>query len=330
MVPVYPLHCLPYLRERPWAGRRLAELYGKPMPDGVAVGESWEVADLPEGSSTIATGPCEGATLGDMVRRWRGDLVGTSAPTGPFPLLVKFIDAGEELSLQVHPSDDDCRRHFAGHRGKDECWVVVATEPGATIVHGTRPGIGWDELLAALADGRPDDAVCRLPVAPGDVVRVAPGTVHALGRGVVVLEVQQPSDSTFRLYDHGRGRDLHLAEARRVVRLTDPADPLLRPVAVPAAWGTSELLADVAAYRLVRLRLTAAADWRTDPRSVQVMIVLEGGLELGWEHGAQALQPGDAVVLPAALGDVEARPVSAATVVLAGLGGLPLGPGAGS
>lgn len=320
----YPLLCVPHCQPRIWGGRRLAELYGKQLPGDEPIGETWEVADLPEGSSTIAHGPLAGQPLGAAVAAWGADLVGTAWPAGQFPLLVKLLDARCDLSVQVHPADEDCARWFPDHHGKDESWLVLATDPGGAILHGVTGEVTWEQLEQAFRDGTVYDLLRRVEVAPGDFARVAPGTIHALQSGVVVLEIQQPSDSTFRLYDYGRGRELHLAQARRVVRLKDNEPPLRTVPRRTREWGESQCLIDVPAYRIERHYLTEPASWRVEPRTCQVLFIVEGRTILTAGATSLELAPGQAVILPAVAGEVSLTPVGLATVVVAGAGGAAL------
>jgi len=317
---LYPLVCRPLLVERLWGGRRLARLYGKPLPADTLVGEAWEVADLPAGASTIANGPLEGRTLTHVSAELGADLIGTAWPAGRFPLLVKLLDAADDLSVQVHPSADDCARWFPDARSKDESWVVVDAEPGARVYYGCQPGTTHAAFEAHLAAGTLLDVLQPVAVQPGDVLRVAPGTVHALGRGVAVLEVQEPSDTTYRLYDYGRGREVHVAQGARVTRITTGA-ARLRPLAREAEWGAHELLVDVPAYRLERLTAEAVLAWRVDPRSAQVLTLLEGAALLRADETELRLNAGDTVILPARLGGVALTPLEALVGVLAGAGG---------
>lgn len=318
---LYPLLCVPHCQPRIWGGRRLAELFGKELPPAEKIGETWEVADLPEGQSTIGNGRWRGAALAEVVRAWGQDLVGSAWPAGRFPLLIKLLDAQDDLSVQVHPSDDDCGRFFPEHHGKDESWIVLDTAAGGAILHGAIEGMDWERFEAALAEDRAIDCLRRVEVAPGDVFRVAPGTIHALGRGVVVLEIQQPSDSTFRLYDYGRGRPLHLDESRRVIRWQGEPEPRVSPRRLAASSGRRELLVDVPAYRLERLVVEREVSWPIDPRSVQCLTVLSGRGRLA---GGTALTPGQTVLLPAGLGRATIIPDEPLALVVAGAGGVPL------
>lgn len=212
---------------RPWGGFALCERFGKPRPtNGLPLGESWEVSDLHGAVSRIATGPLAGAPL-------------TMVFEEPLPLLIKLIDAREWLSLQVHPDAIACRALTAqrtdGRRvyPKDEAWHILWAEPGAEIVYGTRNGVTHAELLERCARGDVDGAVRRLRVHVGDTIPVPAGTVHSIGPGIILYEVQQPSTATLRLYDwgrlglDGRPRALHLREAQTVLRGSSDGDPRL-------------------------------------------------------------------------------------------------------
>lgn len=225
MRPPYPLVFEPLLFEKVWGGRRL-ERFGKRLPPGKLIGESWELADLASTSasgaggdaarSVVANGPWRGRTLHDVLREW--DVLGDPARTaaaaaGGFPLLVKFLDARENLSVQVHPSAAYADAH-PGANLKTECWYVLDAEPGSLIYKGVRPGVTREAFAAHIADGSVAADLEAAPAVPGQMHNLPSGTVHALGAGVLVAEIQTPSDTTFRVFDWGRsGRALHIAEA---------------------------------------------------------------------------------------------------------------------
>jgi mannose-6-phosphate isomerase len=331
--PLVPILCRPVLKPKIWGGRKLESLFGIPIAPGENIGEAWMVADLAEGASTIAGGPYDGRSLSDVTREWGEAMIGSAwrdAPTGGrFPLLVKFLDAQDDLSVQVHPDHAACRTFFPGGHSKDESWIVVDAEPGGTILHGFVPGTTLENYDILLDEDRVVECLRRVEVAPGDVYRVAPGTVHALCRGVAILEIQEPSDTTFRIYDYGRlengrPRALHLEESRKVLRFANDAPPRIEPVVRETAWGTHELLVDVPAYRIERARIRESVDWTIDPRSAQVAIVLEGTASLRAAGETLALRSGDAAILPAQIGAATLEPDNDAPVlaVFAGAGGV--------
>ena len=218
----------PYYREMVWGGRRLAALYGKALPDDALIGESFELSAY-EGRASRAA---DGRSLRALLKTHRADLVGAAVWErygGCFPLLVKLLDAQQDLSIQVHPSDEYARRHGLADGGKMEAWYVLQSD-GGRVACGLAEGVGRAEFVAAHAANRVAEVVRFYPVAQGDVLFLPPGTVHALCRGVVLYEVQQASDLTFRIYDYGRPRALHWEQALAVI---DFAQRLPGPVPHP-------------------------------------------------------------------------------------------------
>jgi mannose-6-phosphate isomerase len=199
-----PLVLVPRLLEKPWGGRRMESVLGRALPPGQAIGESWEVYDRGGASSVVRDGPLAGRAIGDL----RGDT--------PFPLLVKILDATETLSVQVHPDAAAAAR--LGSEAKTECWFVLHAEPGARVWRGLRDGTTREDLARAVADGTIEQVLHSFEVASGDTVFVPAGTVHTIGAGVLLAEVQQNSDTTYRLWDWGRPREIHVREALESVR----------------------------------------------------------------------------------------------------------------
>ncbi|MCE9637829.1 MAG: class I mannose-6-phosphate isomerase [Planctomycetes bacterium] len=195
----YPLVLGPRLLEKPWGGRRIETVLGRALPAGQRIGESWEVYDRDGGSSVVLNGPLAGRTLASL----RGDT--------PFPFIVKILDAAENLSVQVHPDAAAAAR--LGGEAKTECWFVLHAEPGAKVFRGLRSGVTKEELAAALANGSVETCLHSFEVTMGDTVFVPAGTVHTIGRGVLLAEVQQNSDTTYRMFDWGRPREIHVREA---------------------------------------------------------------------------------------------------------------------
>jgi len=201
---LYPLRFEPIYQYRLWGGRRLSNLLSTPLPGDGPIGEAWVLSDRDDHQSQVANGPLKGQTIGDLMEEFRGQLMGKLAPRfRRFPLLLKFLDAHELLSVQVHPSDAHPELIPAGDTAKTEAWVVIDAEKGSHIYAGLRSGTTSGILRQSLDDGTiADHLVCIAPKA-GDAVFIPAGTVHTLGDDVVVFEVQQNSDVTFRLYDWG-------------------------------------------------------------------------------------------------------------------------------
>ncbi len=220
MPDLYPLLLLPDFRERVWGARDLSPIYPNHKVESEPIGEVWLTGD----DCRVANGPLAGQTLGDLAKRYGRELVGEAAPDPHrFPLLVKFLFPREKLSVQVHPDDETARRSGLPH-GKSECWYVVAAEINAQVGLGLKPGTSRADFEAAVRRGdRADTLLNWIYVKPGEMIYNPAGTLHCIGPGSVLLEVQQNSDVTYRLYDYGRPRELHLEQGLAAIREGLPA-----------------------------------------------------------------------------------------------------------
>lgn len=312
----YPLVFEPMLLEKVWGGRRLSAL-GKPLPEGALIGESWEVADLgvtsPGGGgggarrSVIADGALSGKTIQAAMRQWGQGLLGAAKPAadGGFPLLVKLIDARQHLSVQVHPTRAFASAH-AGAMLKTECWYVLSAEKGErgeepVIFKGFKPGVTMEHYRSAIADGTVPDLLNAVPAVPGEMHDLPSGTIHALGAGVLVAEVQTPSDTTFRVFDwihryNRPARELHVAEALESTLFEGP------PGAVSAS-GDGELVRN--GHYAVR-QLVAHCEEKgvaAAGRCAVLMVTQTMGASLASTSGRFAeipLEAGKTVLIPAA------------------------------
>ncbi len=297
----------PYFREMIWGGRRLREQYGKALPPGRNFGESWEVSAYPGMESVVSAGPFTGRSLRVLVETHGRELLGASAFDrygGEFPLLVKLLDAHQDLSIQVHPDDAYARMKHLGKFGKMEAWYVLQSDSGR-IACGLKPGVDKSAFVDAINDDRVSDAVEFFDARPGDVVFIPPGTVHALCAGVIVYEVQQSSDITFRIYDYkrpgvdGKPRELHIESAVDVIAFDGPRR---EPVASSTLSGVSRqqaLLVESEHFRLERFKLSES---RTDhPRcaSLAALTVLAGGGEISGGDDVYRAGKGDTFLIPA-------------------------------
>jgi len=221
-----PISFEPIFMERVWGGRRLASLYGKALPPGKRIGESWEMVDRPEAQSIVARGPLQGKTVHQLWVERRAEIFGAGlADTPRFPILVKLLDATDKLSLQVHPPESAAQS--LGAEAKSEFWYFAASEPGAEIFAGMRSGVERSAFVRAIEEGDIAAQVHRIGVKTGDSFFVPSGRLHGIGGGNVIVEIQQNSDSTYRVFDwdredeKGRKRELHVNESLQSIRFDD-------------------------------------------------------------------------------------------------------------
>ncbi|MDE2877096.1 MAG: class I mannose-6-phosphate isomerase [Gemmatimonadota bacterium] len=315
-----PLTFAPRLKHYLWGGRRLEGLFGRCLPGGVTA-ESWEVSGYPGEPSVVEDGPLAGRELPDLVAEYGIELLGRrgsrAAEKRTFPLLVKLLDASHALSVQVHPDDGWAAAHRTGEPGKDEMWHILHADPGAGIIHGLAPGVDRAALRRAVAERRVQDALNRVAVRPGDSVMVPAGTVHGILSGVVLLEVQQASDTTYRIHDwdrlgpDGRPRELHLDRALEVIDYGRRGAALVEPRVVEASAGVlREVVAACRHFVVERIRADAGANFGAtlDGASCEIWGAVAGTASLR-PSGAPALDlaPARFVLLPATMGPFTLR-----------------------
>ncbi len=309
-IPDYPLLFRRRLLEKVWGARRLADLFGHALPEGARVGESWELSDHASGESVIENGPLAGRSLRALMESDAPSLIGEAAATaqGRFPLLVKFVDTSDRLSVQVHPNDAQARELGASDGGKNEAWLVLHADPGAVLWAGPAPGKGRADLERAEAPAEFEACLRALRPRPGDVIPIPAGTVHAIGAGFTICEVQQTSDVTYRVYDWGRPasaqRPLHRRPSFRVARF-DAAPSLAHPEPVETSAGIAACaLPSPGSFRWRLLAARAPVQGRTGPLPT-VVVALEGEAELRTEAAPREtprLRAGAAALVPATAG----------------------------
>jgi mannose-6-phosphate isomerase len=292
---VGPLKLVPQAIARPWGGGFLAERYGKPLPpDGAPLGESWEASDLEGHVSVVATGPHAGQPIDKVLGR-------------PLPLLLKLLHVNERLSLQVHPDEQAAEEIGRDARPKTEAWHILWTDPGAYIYYGAKQGVSTDRLLEACASGdeaQVEAVVNKFPVSVGDTIMVPAGTVHGIGPGVVAYEIQQPSDTTYRLFDWGRvgldgkPRALHFNEAQVAIRGPTRSDPRRETELVPGANPRIMLCRSPGFFRLDLLLVDLGELIISESRHVTFFTCMGGR---GWvrsDAGEDVVSPGDTFCVP--------------------------------
>jgi mannose-6-phosphate isomerase len=307
---LYPLLMLPGFDPRPWGTRDLSPIYPNHKFDE-RIGEAWLTGD----DCKVANGPLTGKTLSQLSEQYRRDLVGDAARDARrFPLLVKFLFPHEKLSVQVHPDDEQARR-VGQPWGKTECWYVAHAAPGAQIALGLKPGVTASQLEQAIQEKRAEELLNWLNVYAGDMIYVAGGTVHTLGPGSVIVETQQQSDTTYRLYDYGRPRELHLQDGLAAVKERVASGKVIRPAPVQLRGGHNRRAPLVAApYFVVDMFETKEAlelSTRDDSgrSSVQILVAIEGcGVVEPPGMEPVTLAKGDGVVVPASLETFGVRP----------------------
>ena len=304
---LYPLLLLPEFSPRPWGGTDLSPIYaGRKFAE--KIGEAWLTGD----ECKVANGPLAGQRLADLAERFGRDLVGdTAREPKRFPLLLKFLFPHDKLSVQVHP-DDACAQRVGQPWGKTECWYVLHAEKGAQVALGMKPGTTRKQLQQAIQETRAEELLNWIDIHAGEMIYVAGGTVHAIAPGSILVETQQSSDTTYRLYDYGRPRPLHLEQGLQAVK-EKTASGKVRHAAANGHNGHDhqELIASPF-FVVEKLTLGGPREFTTreeGQRLVEILVAVKGCGVLE-TSGAQPVTfaPGEAVVVPACLGDFRVRP----------------------
>ncbi|MCU0706441.1 MAG: class I mannose-6-phosphate isomerase [Fimbriiglobus sp.] len=321
MPPLDPLVFRPLFKSMLWGGFRLRPMFGEAAGTD-PTGEAWVLSDVPGSESVVANGPLAGRTLRELIAADPAAVFGDHPPPdGRFPLLLKFIDARQELSVQVHPNDEQAvQLEGAGKRGKTEAWVVVESDAATSRLYaGFRPGVTAGAFADAVQAGTAAELLHRFPPEPGDCLFLEAGTVHAIGANLLIFEVQQTSDITYRLYDWdrkdpktGRGRELHIEKG---MQCSDFARGACDPV-VPQSEGTREQLVNCPYFTLHRTHTERAGMVGVPGRCSAVVCVNGRG-----RIGDTPVSAGTTVLLPAAVGAVKATPDGEWTLLECGMGG---------
>lgn len=294
----------PVYKDYPWGGNRIPACFNRDVPPGIYA-ESWEIADHDDGMSRVANGPLKGRTLRELTERSPQEIMGRSVKGPRFPLLIKLIDAREKLSVQVHPNDETAAAF--GGEAKTEMWYLLGDNP-AQVYCGLKDGVTRERFLQAIAEGTSGDTMRSIPVQKESVVFVRGGRVHAIDAGCLILEIQQNSNTTYRIYDwdrmgnDGKPRPLHIDQAVNVINWDDHDNPLVDPT----------LLADTDGYRcfevltceyfrLEKLSFSGPLDVTLNGDTFHALFVSEGRASVEWNGGTLAAPAGTSVLIPAAL-----------------------------
>ena len=228
---IYPFKFGPIFKERIWGGRKLGEFFEKGFPADIKIGESWCLADLPDDKTLIVNGGFAGSPLENAIDFFGPLVTGNPSYKGPFPLLIKILDARDVLSVQVHPDEETCKRTGKGDP-KTECWYIIEAKPGACIYKGLKSGVEKEEFAKAITEGTCADLLEKIEVKVGECHFLPSGTAHAIGAGLLIAEIQQPSDTTYRVFDwnrvgdDGKGRQLHVEDALESIHFDPSGDDL--------------------------------------------------------------------------------------------------------
>jgi len=309
---VQPLVFEPIYKPKIWGGNHIFTCFDREKTSTEPIGESWELADLEEDQSRVAIGEAQGKTLTELVADWGKKLMGqVKLIDGRFPLLIKFLDARQSLSVQVHPNERVARKLGGNVRVKHEAWYILATDPGGSIYHGLEPGIDARTFREAMVTGQVQGVLRRIDVQPGDCYYLPSGTPHALGQGVLVAEVQTPSDITYRTYDWGRvdsktgqTRELHLDQAMECIDFESPQpSPMQERSHLANMAMTITRLVSCPSFIIEKVRIAEGARQHIARGEPAVWMMLEGEAVIAWEQGTEPIhvRAGNVILLPADL-----------------------------
>ncbi|MDD2954832.1 MAG: class I mannose-6-phosphate isomerase [Oscillospiraceae bacterium] len=300
-----PFRLIPYCRSVLWGGHRLKNEYDKET-ELEPLAETWELSCHPSGCSIVGSGAYKGTPLSAYVQRFKTAVTGTrAAHFDDFPILIKLIDADENLSVQVHPSDEYALKHECQY-GKEELWYILECEPGAYLYYGLCRPVSREEFLLHLERETVETLLNRVEVKPGDIFYITPGTLHAIGRGIVLAEIQQSSDVTYRVWDYnrpdkdGRLRPLHVEKALDVINFLP--SPSYRPMACPDGNGSVPLVRSPY-FTVHRLDIDGEKVFSTDGSTFHALLCADGSGELQSAAGYLSFSKGKTLFVPASCGE---------------------------
>lgn len=317
---LYPLRFRPVYKDYIWGGDRIVKAFHRAEPPGIYA-ESWEVSDHADGMSLVANGPLAGRSLHELVERLGADLLGRKIRSAVFPLLIKLIDAREKLSVQVHPNDETAKKY--GGEAKTEMWYILDAQPGARVFAGLRPGVTKKAFERAIESSTLEEVLVSVPVSSGDAIFMPGGRVHAIDAGCLILEVQQNSNTTYRVYDWGRvgadgkSRPLHIKQALQVMTWNDPASAKIKPRRTRAE-GKNEFWEVLSSpyFRMDRCVLAEPFKIQGDGRSFTVVFIASGRASVESESVSEMAVPGMTYLIPAGLKECAIVPRSGKCEIL--------------
>jgi mannose-6-phosphate isomerase len=301
---LYPLKFFPVYKDYPWGGSRIPETYNRDVPAGIYA-ESWEISDRDDGMSVVANGPLAGQTLREVLQANPTELMGSSVSGTKFPLLIKLIDSKQKLSVQVHPNDATAAEF--GGEAKTEMWYLLGDNK-TQVYCGLNEGVTRKSFQQAVEEGTSGDTMRPVPVQKDSAVFVRGGRVHAIDEGCLILEIQQNSNTTYRIYDWGRmGNDglpraLHIDQAANVINWDDHENPLVEPTVLVDTEGFQCLeVLRCAYFRLEKLVLSIPLEVPMAGKTFHALFVAEGVAQISWDGGSETARAGESILIPAAL-----------------------------
>ncbi len=319
MPSLYPLRFEPIFRRYIWGGRRLGSVLGKPVGAELDYAESWEIVDHPSEQSRVAAGPLIGVPLNEIVGRFGDEMFGSKPPQPQFPLLFKFLDANAPLSVQVHPNDAQAAKCDPPDAGKTEAWIVLAADPGSVIYAGLKRGFDRPAVEREIARGTVELCLNRIEPQPGDCILLPAGTVHAIGAGLLIAEIQQSSDTTYRLFDWnrldpgGNPRPLHVREALEVIDFD--RGPISPAVPMPTERHYVTRLAACDKFVVDRWDIALPRETGGDGR-YHILSVIEGAVTVDGDAADRPLRMGETILLPGGAGRTRLDPQPPKAVLL--------------
>jgi mannose-6-phosphate isomerase len=295
---LYPIKFEPIYKQRIWGGQQLKTVFNKNIPADEKIGESWELADLPKDKSVVANGELAGLTISKVMKKYRKEIFGIENPPKTFPLLIKILDAQDVLSVQVHPDQETCRRMGKG-QAKTECWYIIATGKDPFIYKGLKQGVSKELFAKAIEEGGVEKLLEKVRVRQGQCHFIPAGTAHAIGAGLLIAEIQTPSDTTYRVYDwnrvdkNGKARELHIKEALESVHF-DKSDEL--PVT------TAGRLVDCEYFKVDKFWQNAESEMQICRGQMKTLMIISGsGVIMSEETEDVEFGAGETILLPAVL-----------------------------
>jgi len=307
---LYPLKFQPIYKEKIWGGSNLKKYLDKDIPEGQTTGESWELADHFENTSIVINGELKGKKLNQILREYKQNILGTGPDKkflNKFPLLIKFIDANDKLSVQVHPDDEYAKQNEKGEYGKNEMWYIVHAKEEAELIAGLVPGTTKDIFRNKLDNGQLEDILHRIKVKTGDVLFIPAGRLHAIMPGLVINEIQQNSDVTYRVYDWGRKgvdgqpRDLHIEKSMDTINFNDYNPSIIKPQYSQFNSNKYAILVQCDYFQVEKYILNKKIEFNLNKNSFQILTLIEGKGIISWQKKELEIKKGETILIPACI-----------------------------